>query len=213
MSAVFDWDRFRDCPIIGILRGFDNDAVREMVRAACAGGLANIEITMNSPNAEDSIRVAIETVGDRANVGAGTVCSPDDLERALEAGASFIVTPVLVPEVVRICVDRKIPVIPGALSPTEIHTAWSLGADLVKVFPANHFGPRYLKDIKGPLPQIKIMPTGGIDATTIGAFRQAGADAFGVGGGLFAAAGAEDRDWGAIESEARRLVDAYHTSS
>ncbi len=210
---MFDWDRFRDCPIIGILRGFDNDAVREMVRAACAGGLANIEITMNSPNAEDSIRVAIETVGDRANVGAGTVCSPDDLERALEAGASFIVTPVLVPEVVRICVDRKIPVIPGALSPTEIHTAWSLGADLVKVFPANHFGPRYLKDIKGPLPQIKIMPTGGIDATTIGAFRQAGADAFGVGGGLFAAAGAEDRDWGAIESEARRLVDAYHTSS
>lgn len=209
---MFDWDRFRDCPIVGILRGFDSDTVLEMAHAACAGGLPNIEITMNSPAAEESISSTRAAVGGRANVGAGTVCSPDDLERALDAGATFIVTPVLVPEVVRICVDRKIPVMPGALSPTEIHTAWSLGADLVKVFPANHFGPRYLKDIKGPLPQIKIMPTGGIDATTIGAFREAGADAFGVGGGLFATAHAEDKNWGAIESEARRLVDAYRAS-
>ncbi len=212
MTSVFDADRFRDCPIVGILRGFGGDAVREMARAACAGGLANIEITMNSPAAQESIRSTVAAVGDRANVGAGTVCSSADLERALEAGAGFIVTPVLVPDVVRICVDRGIPVMPGAFSPTEIHTAWSLGVDLVKVFPANHLGPRYLKDIKGPLPQIKIMPTGGIDATTIGAFRRAGADAFGVGGGLFAAARAEDGDWGVVEKEARRLIDAYRAS-
>ena len=170
-----NWNVLEGTRIVAILRVFGGAAVRELVAAACRGGVRNIEVTMNSPGALDSIRAAIDETDDTVNVGAGTVCSIDDLDQALGVGASFIVTPVLLPEVIGACKERKVPIMPGALTPTEIFQAWELAAELVKVFPCHRLSASYLTDAKGPLPHLRMMPTGGIDAATSSAVRPAGA--------------------------------------
>ena len=162
MGKEFNRDRFAELPIVGILRGFEVETVRQLVGATLAGGLRCIEVTMNSPSAVEAIAAAIEEGGDELQVGAGTVCTLEDLDQALGAGASFIVTPIVSVEVISACCERGVPVMAGALTPSEIYQAWSLGAEMVKVFPANHFGPGYLKDLRGPLPDIRLMPTGGV---------------------------------------------------
>ena len=213
MGRDFSWQQFEALPIVGILRGFEVPVVRGLVEAAARGGLRCVEVTMNSPAAGEAIAAAIEVGGDEVQVGAGTVCTLEDLDRALGAGASFIVTPIVSPEVISACREREVPVMAGALTPTEICAAWSQGADMVKVFPANQFGPGYLKDLKGPLPQIRLMPTGGVDASTLGEFYSAGASAFGVGGALFSAATVASSSWDEVEAGARSLVEAYRSAS
>jgi 2-dehydro-3-deoxyphosphogluconate aldolase/(4S)-4-hydroxy-2-oxoglutarate aldolase len=185
MSTTFNHDLFKQLPVVGILRFFKRAEIEKLVPASLQGGLSNLEITMNSEGAEDSIRAACDLAAGRANVGAGTVTSIESMERALAAGASFIVTPAVIPDVIRACVARKVPVMPGALTPTEIFNAWQLGATLVKVFPADQLGPAHLKAIKAPFPEIPLMPTGGVTVETLPAFKLAGADAFGAGGPLF----------------------------
>jgi 2-dehydro-3-deoxyphosphogluconate aldolase/(4S)-4-hydroxy-2-oxoglutarate aldolase len=211
-STSFSWERFRELPVIGILRGFSSGAVRELVRAARRGGLRAIEVTMNSPGAPDLIRIAAEEARGAMDVGAGTVLTLAGLEAALAAGAGFIVTPVVAPAVIEACRERGVPVIAGAFTPTEIHHAWSLGADLVKVFPAGRLGPGYLRDIKGPLPEVKLAPAGGITLESLPAYRRAGADAAGVGGPLFAPARVAAGDWKWIEEEARRFGEAWRAA-
>jgi 2-dehydro-3-deoxyphosphogluconate aldolase/(4S)-4-hydroxy-2-oxoglutarate aldolase len=208
-SGQFDAALFGKLPVVGILRGFDRSQVEPLVRASLAGGLCNIEITMNSPGASELLRLTCDLVGKEMNVGAGTVCSIDELNQALDAGAGFIVTPVIVPEVIQRCVAKQIPVFPGALTPTEIHQAWNLGATMVKVFPANQFGPDYIKAIKAPLQEIRLMPTGGVTIETLAAFKQAGADAFGVGSPLFDACRVEAGDWDWVQEQASGFVEAY----
>ena len=209
MGREFSWQQFEKLPIVGILRGFEVPVVRSLVEATARGGLRCVEVTMNSPAASEAIAAAIEVGGDEVQVGAGTVCTLDDLELALGAGAAFIVTPVVSSEVISACRQRGVPVMAGALTPTEIYTAWSQGADMVKVFPANQFGPGYLKDIRGPLPQVRLMPTGGVDASTLGDFYAAGASAFGVGGALFNFSTNDAGSWELVEAGARDLVQAY----
>ena len=210
MGKEFNRDRFAELPIVGILRGFEVETVRQLVGATMAGGLRCIEVTMNSPSAVEAIAAAIEEGGDELQVGAGTVCTLEDLDQALGAGASFIVTPIVSAEVISACGERGVPVMAGALTPSEIYEAWSLGAEMVKVFPANHFGPGYLKDLSGPLPEIRLMPTGGVNAETLGEFHSAGAAAFGVGGSLFSSQAIAD---GRVEDAARSLVDAYEAAA
>ncbi len=209
MSHPFNHDWFRQLPVVGILRSFKLADIERLVPASIAGGLRNIEITMNSEGAEELISRACTLVGDQANVGAGTVTSIPLLERALTAGASFIVTPTLVPEVIEACVLRGIPVMPGALSPTEIAEAWDLGATIVKLFPAEALGPGYIKAVKAPLPHIPLMPTGGVSVATLQDFKRAGADAFGVGSPLFdpKQVAAENWDWFRIQAE--RFAQAF----
>jgi len=158
MTISFDWLIFEALPAIGILRGYGMQEVENIVRHSAKGGLRNIEITMNSENAAALIRLAKERAEGKMNVGAGTVCSLGDLDEALSAGATFIVTPIVNADVIGSCNKAHIPVIPGAFTPTEIYQAWQLGADMVKLFPANRFGPEYLKDIRGPLDRIKLVP-------------------------------------------------------
>ena len=165
---------------------------------------------MNSPSAVEAIAAAIEEGGDELQVGAGTVCTLEDLDQALGAGASFIVTPIVSVEVISACCERGVPVMAGALTPSEIYQAWSLGAEMVKVFPANHFGPGYLKDLRGPLPDIRLMPTGGVNAETLGEFYSAGAAAFGVGGSLFSSQAIAGET---VEEAARSLVAAYEAAA
>jgi 2-dehydro-3-deoxyphosphogluconate aldolase/(4S)-4-hydroxy-2-oxoglutarate aldolase len=144
-------------------------------------------------------------------IGAGTVLNLELLEKALAAGAAFTVTPVVNVDVIAECVRRKIPVFPGAYSPTEILRAWELGATMVKVFPAETLGPSYIKAIKAPLPQMKLMPTGGVDLKTLAAYKKAGADGFGVGGPLFDRARVEAGDWNWIEAQCRAFVETYNS--
>ena len=212
MSNEFSWERFEDLPVIGILRGFSAEAVEQIVGAALRGGLRNIEVTMNTPGATVQIEQIRGLAGDAMNVGAGTVCTLDDLDAAATAGASFVVTPVLVPDVVRAAKDRNLVVIPGAFTPTEIYQADRLGADLVKVFPADQLGPGYIKNVRAPLPHLRLVPTGGVSVESLPAFRAAGAAGFGVGSPLFDNARVEAGDWTWIEQQARRFVEAWRKS-
>lgn len=196
-------------PLVGILRGFSTPHVHEIVRACLRGGLRNLEITMGSSNTPDQIRIAREVAGHGMAIGAGTVLNVDLLQKAIAAGATFIVTPIVNVDVIRECVRREIPVFPGAYSPTEIYKAWELGATMVKVFPAETLGHGYIKAIKAPLPHVKLMPTGGVDLKTISVYKKAGADGFGVGSPLFDRGRVEAGDWTWIEAQCRAFVDAY----
>jgi 2-dehydro-3-deoxyphosphogluconate aldolase/(4S)-4-hydroxy-2-oxoglutarate aldolase len=148
-------------------------------------------------------------MGDRGNVGAGTVTTIELLDQALAAGATFIVTPAVLPDVIRACVERKVPVLPGAMTPTEILTAWRLGSTMVKVFPADQLGPGHIKAVKAPFPEIPLMPTGGVTVETLPAFKKAGADAFGVGGPLFDPKQVAAGNWGWFREQAARFAEAW----
>ncbi|MBM3402367.1 MAG: bifunctional 4-hydroxy-2-oxoglutarate aldolase/2-dehydro-3-deoxy-phosphogluconate aldolase [Bacteroidetes bacterium] len=184
-NQEFSWPKFNEVPLVGIIRNLTFDQIAKILPVYFASGLSNVEITMNTPFAEDIIKYASDEFKGRLNVGAGTVCTMEDLKLALNAGAQFIVTPILSPEVIRTCVESNIPVFPGAYTPTEIYRAWELGADMVKVYPATILGPDYIKDVKAPLNKIKLMPTGGISLKNMEDFIKSGADSLGVGGQLF----------------------------
>lgn len=170
--------------IVAILRFSDPGPLVEVVRALAEGGVTVAEVTFTVPNAVDVIREAKRQLGDRVLLGAGTVLDPETARAALLAGAEFIVSPSINVEVIRLCRRYDKLVMPGAFTPTEIVTAWEAGADVVKVFPSEVLGPAYLKAIRGPLPQVKLMPTGGIDVTNAADYLKAGAVALGVGGKL-----------------------------
>ena len=199
-------------PIVGILRGFHTDQLHPLVQAVLEGGLTSLEVTMNTPGAAEQIGIARSAFGNRMNIGAGTVTTLQRLEEALEAGANFIVTPTLAPEVVARCVELNVPVFPGAFTPTEISRAWDMGATMVKVFPAEVLGPGYLRAVKAPLPHIRLMPTGGVDLQTIGDYCRAGAEAVGVGSPLFKADRVAASDWSWIRERSRALAEAWQVA-
>jgi 2-dehydro-3-deoxyphosphogluconate aldolase/(4S)-4-hydroxy-2-oxoglutarate aldolase len=194
--------------LIGILRGFDRRAVEQIVPACRRAGLRRLEITMNSPGAVELIRVANELAGRSLRIGAGTVLNEPQLDEALSAGATFIVTPVVNEAVIRRCVAAGVAVFPGAYSPTEIVRAWELGATMVKVFPADQLGPAFIRNVKAPLPHIKLLPTGGVSLDTLPAFIRAGADGFGVGSPLFDPQRIATGDLAWLEQRCRDFVRA-----
>lgn len=191
----FSWEAFSRIPIIGIIRNFSIEQVQHILPVYVESGLTTVEITMNTPSAAKIIEYAVHHFGEQLNIGAGTVCDVRDLEEALAAGAQFIVTPILGKKVVKHCVKAGIPVFPGAYSPTEIYRAWKLGASVVKVYPATSLHPEYMKDIKAPLNQVKLLPTGGITLHNLSDFMKMGADGLGIGGHLFDQALIEKEDW------------------
>jgi 2-dehydro-3-deoxyphosphogluconate aldolase/(4S)-4-hydroxy-2-oxoglutarate aldolase len=209
MSAPFSTELFQRLPIVGILRGLPPEKLRPVLEAVLEGGLANLEITMNTPGAADQICSAREIAGTAANIGAGTVTTLQLLEEALAAGAGFIVTPTIVPAVIARCAQLQTPVFPGAFSPTEIQQAWEMGATMVKIFPADALGPGYLRSLKAPLPHLKLMPTGGVDANNLEAYALAGADAFGVGSPLFRAERIAANDWEWLRGQCLALAAAW----
>lgn len=185
LSNRFNHSAFATFPVIGIVRGLDYEVLNPILPIYMDSGFSCIEITMNTKNATKQISELVKNYGHQLNIGAGTVCSEDDLSAALNAGANFIVTPMLEKKVIKTCVNNKIPVFPGAFTPTEIFEAWSLGATMVKVFPASSLGPEFIKAIKAPFPHIKLMPTGGIGANDLLNYKLNGADGFGIGSPLF----------------------------
>ncbi len=205
----FAWDRFYEAPIVAILRGFPVIHVAPIAEALNAGGLTTLEVTMNSPDAPAQIRAAIEAGRGRINVGAGTVLGIEALETALAAGASFIVTPCINPAVIAAAVARGLPIFPGALSPTEVAAAASLGVKFVKVFPADQGGPAYLARLADVFPAIGLLPTGGVDLKCVPVYRAAGAAGVGVGSPLLDKARVRAGDWKWLTARARAFRDAW----
>jgi 2-dehydro-3-deoxyphosphogluconate aldolase/(4S)-4-hydroxy-2-oxoglutarate aldolase len=212
MSASFSPLLFAQVPLVGILRGFSIDKLAPIIETVKAGGLTNLEITMNTPGAIDQIRAAVQIADSALNIGAGTVTNLPQLDAALAAGATFIVTPILALPVIERCVKLGVPVFPGAFTPTEIVQAWELGATMVKVFPAESLGPSFIKNLKGPCPYLRLMPTGGVDLNTLAAYAQAGADAFGVGSPLFQPDKLAANDWPWLRQQCRAFVQAAQTA-
>ena len=181
--------------VIAILRAKSSEQLVAAAEAISQGGVRVIEVTMNTPGALDVIAAASRRLGDAVLFGAGTVLDPETARAALLAGAGFIVAPTLNLEVVQLCKRYGVPVVPGCYTPTEMLTAWEAGADFVKLFPAEVGGPDLVKAILAPLPQLKIVPVGGVDLNTAAAFIRSGAAALGVGGSLINAKLLESGDW------------------
>ncbi len=200
---------FRKLPILGILRGGDEGSIAAIVETAIDAGLETLEITMNTPNAPALIRRAAGVAGSRLCLGAGTVLDTDALDAALDAGATFIVMPTLVGEVIAACNERNIPVFPGALTPQEIHDSWRAGAAMVKVFPAKAFGPAYFKEVKGPFNDVELLACGGVDAGNLAEYFANGASAVAFGGGVFRKEWLAGGDYDAIGTAIRDLIAAY----
>ncbi|WP_169976878.1 bifunctional 4-hydroxy-2-oxoglutarate aldolase/2-dehydro-3-deoxy-phosphogluconate aldolase [Tautonia rosea] len=184
MSREATLKRVLDCGIVAVVRSESGEQLADVVRALADGGVTAAEITFTVPDATEVIRVVRKALGDRIVLGAGTVLDPETARAALLAGAEFLVSPTVNTEVIRLCRRYDKAIMPGAFTPTEVLTAWEAGADIVKVFPADVGGPGYLKALRGPLPQVRVMPTGGVDLTTAESFLKAGACCLGVGSSM-----------------------------
>ncbi|MDD4955052.1 MAG: bifunctional 4-hydroxy-2-oxoglutarate aldolase/2-dehydro-3-deoxy-phosphogluconate aldolase [Candidatus Omnitrophica bacterium] len=201
-----DVAKFRKQPILGILRGIKADALSPTLDAILKSGLATIEITMNTKGAPSLIKKCVKQTKGRLTVGAGTVLSMESLKEALDAGASFIVTPVLVKDVTLHCVKNQIPVFPGAFSPQEIYNCWQAGATMVKVFPAGLLGPKYFKEIKGPFKEIELLACGGVTAENMSDYFLSGASAISFGASVFKKEWLEKKDFKSIEESIKKFL-------
>jgi len=193
--------------VVAIIRLKDAGQVRDIVSALKEGGVRSMEITMSVPGAIELIREIAPTLPTDFRLGAGTVVDGPTAAACIDAGASFIVSPVFRRDVLDACRTRNVPSMPGCFSATEILDAWDAGADIVKVFPATSVGPGYLKDLRGPLPQVKLMPTGGVTVDNAPEWIRAGAVAVGVGSALTDPADIAARNYANITARARKLID------
>jgi 2-dehydro-3-deoxyphosphogluconate aldolase/(4S)-4-hydroxy-2-oxoglutarate aldolase len=193
--------------IIAVVRSESSASLVKIVQVLAEGGVSSAEVTFTVPDAVEVIRQVRRDVGDSVILGAGTILDPETARTAILAGAEYIVAPTLNLEVIRLCHRYDKVVIPGAFTPTEVIRAWEAGADVVKIFPADVGGPAYLKALRGPLPQVRVMPTGGVDLTTAESFLRAGACCLGVGSALVEPKAIASGDFARI----RELAAAYAT--
>lgn len=178
-------ERIRRTGVLPVVRAASADDAARLIECLIAGGIDVIEITMTVPDAEKLIAECVKKYAANAVIGAGTVLDAESAARCIDAGAKFIVSPALDLKTIEFCNKKDIAVMPGALTPTEVVTAWNAGADVVKVFPAGSMGgASYLRSLKAPLPHIKLIPTGGVTLETAGDLISAGAEAIGVGADL-----------------------------
>ena len=194
--------------VIAVIRMAEADKLRKVVEAVSRGGVRAIEITMTTPGALDAIGALAAGKPAGSLIGAGTVLDAATAADVIRAGAEFVVSPVLDAGMVRTCRDADRFVAPGAFSPTEILSAWRLGADVVKVFPATSLGPKFFKDVRGPLPQVRIMPTGGVSMANAADFLAAGACCVGIGTALLDKEIIRRGDWDSLTSRSRELVES-----
>lgn len=200
-------DRIARTGVVAVLRATDGALLADVAEALLLGGVEAVEVTFTVPKAHRVIEKMADALGDRILLGAGTVLDPETARAALLAGAEFIVSPTLNLDVVRLCRRYSKAVMPGALTPTEVLTAWEAGADVVKIFPSDLTGPAYLKALAGPLPQVRMMPTGGVNLETAAEFLWAGAFALGIGSSLVDGRALAERNFAQIETLARRYVE------
>ncbi len=200
--------RIVDCGVLAIVRFERSEQLVQVAQAIKAGGVDVIEFTMTTPNALAILEASTREFGDDVLLGAGTVLDPETARAAILSGARFVVSPSLNPKVIELCHRYSVIVVPGALTPTEILTAWELGADLVKVFPAAAMGPGYIKDVLAPLPQVKLLPTGGVSLGNVAEFIKAGATAVAAGSSLVEKKAVAARDFARLTETARTFIAA-----
>lgn len=201
-----DLDYIKRNRVIAVIRMTSYTKIMDVIEALIKGGIKLLEITMTVPDGVEIIKEVAKKVNDDFLIGAGTVLDAETARSVILAGASFIVSPNTNYEVIKMCKRYSRVIIPGAFTPTEILKAWENGADIVKVFPASYFGPRYFKDIKGPYPQIELMPTGGVSISNALDFINAGACAVSIGGELLPKEAIERGDFHVIVNRAKELV-------
>ena len=206
MSKETQLRQILDSGIVAVVRSPDSQQLVEVVRALADGGVTVAEITMTVPDALGVLRQVRQTLGDRVLLGAGTILDPETARAALLAGAEYLVAPSLNLDMIRLCQRYSKLVMPGAFTPTEILTAWEAGADIVKVFPAEVVGPAFFKAMRGPLPQIRLMPTGGVDLITAADFLRAGACCLGLGSQLVEPRAVAEQNFERIRDLARQYV-------
>lgn len=197
-----------DTGVVAVIRLESPDVLRDVCDALAAGGVRALEVTMTVPRAVSLIEQLSSSLPADFAVGAGTVLDAETARQVILAGARFVVGPVFRPAVIDMAHRYDIPVMPGCFSPTEILAAWEAGADIVKVFPATALGPGFFKDIRGPMPQLRLMPTGGVTRDNAGDWIKAGAVAIGVGTALVDKAAVKARRFDAIAANARHFVTA-----
>ncbi|HEY7159086.1 MAG TPA: bifunctional 4-hydroxy-2-oxoglutarate aldolase/2-dehydro-3-deoxy-phosphogluconate aldolase [Gemmataceae bacterium] len=195
-----------DSGIIAVVRSPDSQQLVEVVRALADGGITVAEITMTVPDALDVLRQVRRVLGERVLLGAGTILDAETARAALLAGAEYLVAPTVNLDVIRLAQRYSKLVLPGAFTPTEILTAWEAGADIVKVFPADVLGAAFFKAMRGPLPQVRLMPTGGVDLSNAADFLKAGACCLGLGSQLVEPRAVAERDFDRIRDLARQYV-------
>lgn len=199
--------QIEDAGIVAVIRIREPEKLRAVVEAISDGGIRALEVTMTVPGAVELIRELAPTLPPGFVLGAGTVLDPETAARVIEAGATFVVSPVFRTPVIDACHARGVAAMPGCFTPTEILEAWDAGADVVKVFPATALGPAFFKDVRGPLPQVKLMPTGGVTVENAGDWIRAGAVAVGVGTALLDAKAIAANAWGVLRTNAERIVE------
>ncbi|MGM0590338.1 MAG: bifunctional 4-hydroxy-2-oxoglutarate aldolase/2-dehydro-3-deoxy-phosphogluconate aldolase [Halobacteriota archaeon] len=204
--------RILDSGVVAVVRGADADTAVDTVSSLVDGGVTAVELTVDTPGALDLISDVAGSVGDEALVGAGTVLDGETARSALLAGAEFVVSPTLDVDLVETCNRYDAVCAPGVMTPTEALRATEAGADIVKVFPASTLGPGHLAAMRGPLPQIQTMPTGGLDRSNVGEFVRAGAAVVGVGSALVDRDAVEAGDFATLTENARAFVDAVEAA-
>lgn len=195
-----------DAGVVAVIRMNDPSRLSDVVAALVEGGVRVMEVTMTVPGAVELIRALAPKIPAGFLLGAGTVVDAETTARVIDAGATFIVSPVFRPAVVEAAISRDILAIPGCFSPTEVFDAWDAGARLIKIFPATALGPGYLKDLRGPMPHVKLMPTGGVTLDNAGEWIAAGAVAVGVGTSLVDARAVADGRFDTIVANGRKIV-------
>jgi 2-dehydro-3-deoxyphosphogluconate aldolase/(4S)-4-hydroxy-2-oxoglutarate aldolase len=195
-----------DCGIVAVVRSPDSKQLVEVCRALADGGLSVVEITLSVPSALEVVRQVRQALGDRLLLGAGTILDTETARAALLAGAEYLVAPTLNRDVIRLCRRYAKLVMPGAFTPTEVLAAWEAGADVVKVFPAEVLGPAYFRALRAPLPQVRLMPTGGVDLNNAADYLKAGACCLGVGSQLVEPKAVAARDFDRIRELARQYA-------
>jgi len=193
---------------VAVIRMTDAAKLAKVAAALREGGITALEITMTVPGAVEIIRTMARDKGSGALIGAGTVLDAGTASDVIAAGADFVVSPITDRDMIRVCREDQILVVPGAFTPTEIVAAWRAGADIVKVFPATSLGPQFFRDLRGPLPHIRLMPTGGVTLENAREFLAAGACCVGIGTALLDRKAIDADDWDAVASGARRLVES-----
>jgi 2-dehydro-3-deoxyphosphogluconate aldolase / (4S)-4-hydroxy-2-oxoglutarate aldolase len=199
-------DEIEQAGIVAVIRLKEPEKVRAVVDALAEGGIRALEVTMTVPGAVEVIRQLAPTLPRGFIFGAGTVLDAETVARVVDAGARFVVSPVFRREVIEACHARDVAAMPGCFTPTEILDAWDAGADVVKVFPATALGPGYIKDVRAPLPQVKLMPTGGVTVENAGDWIRAGAVAVGVGTSLLDTQAIASGDYGVLRAKAERML-------
>lgn len=202
----------KESGVVAVIRASGPEELLQITRALNRGGVRALEITMTSPGALETIKAAVSQLKGEAIIGAGSVLDGETARMAILQGAEFVVSPVFRPELVAMCKRYSKVCIPGAFTPTEILTAWETGADVVKIFPATRLGPSFIKDLKGPLPQIEVTPTGGVTLENTGEFIKAGAAFVGVGSALVDKKLVAAQDWDALSELAAKFVAAAQSA-